>query len=163
MVIHLIRHAHAGARSEWVGDDTLRPLSEKGWLQAHQIGQDTRGFGIDTLWSSRYLRCRQTMEPLAEHLGMDIHDQVDLAEGASGGACLDLLLAGAAEGRTIAACSHGDVIPALVATALGRGASLEGPAALKKGARYVLHVIDGAVSRIVHHPVPDTTVGADAG
>ena len=162
MVIHLIRHAHAGSRSAWTDDDARRPLSDKGWLQAHEIGRALEGAGIDELWSSRYVRCRQTLDPLAERLGMEIHDRDDLAEGASGAASLDLLLAGCAGGKTLAACSHGDVIPAAVAAALGRGAELEGPAALKKGARYVLHVVDGAVSRTVHHPVPDVTAGASA-
>lgn len=145
-----------------MGDDRLRPLSDRGRQQAHEIGQIMEDVGIDALWSSAYVRCRQTMEPLAELLGMEIQDQPDLAEGASGAACLDLLLAGCAEGRTVAACSHGDVIPAAVSTALGRGAHLEGPVTLKKGARYVLHVADEVVNRIVHHPVPDIT-GASAG
>ena len=37
MEIHLVRHAHAGNRSAWRGDDRVRPLSAKGRAQADAI------------------------------------------------------------------------------------------------------------------------------
>ena len=37
MSLFLVRHAKAGNRSEWQGDDHIRPLTPKGWRQAEAI------------------------------------------------------------------------------------------------------------------------------
>lgn len=154
MLIHLVRHAHAGDRTRWEGDDALRPLTAKGAAQAEEICRALRAEEVDTVWSSRSLRCLQTIAPLADALGIQVVEVDDLYEGATGGAALDVLVEGALNGQRIVACSHGDVIPALVRAAIGRGADLHGPAALKKGARYVLRMGDEHVSDIDHVPVP---------
>lgn len=154
MSIHLIRHGHAGSRSDWAGDDALRPLSDKGWVQAAAIADALRDSGVDLIWSSRFLRCRQTVEPLAADLGLTVVDAARLAEGSSGAEGLQALLDAVAEGHTVAACSHGDVIPAIIQTALGQGAALEGPVAPRKGARYECTVSNGAIERIVHTDRP---------
>ena len=153
--LHLIRHAHAGSRSDWAGDDEIRPLSTRGERQAEAIGGALADAGIDRLLTSRYVRCRQTLEPLAARLGARIDDLEELAEGGWGNDALDALLAEVAAGRTVAACSHGDVIPAILATAVRRGAELVGPSAPKKGARYECEVVEGQISRIVAVPPPD--------
>lgn len=150
MVIHLIRHAHAGRRREWTGDDSLRPLSEKGRAQARVIAQCLEGAALDLLLSSRFLRCVQTLEPLAEGSGLAVANDPALTEGATGAAALDLLIAAAAEGQRVGACSHGDVIPAMIDEAVARGAVLDGPPTARKGARYELHLADGSVGRITH-------------
>jgi broad specificity phosphatase PhoE len=153
--LHLIRHAHAGSRSEWTEDDELRPLSDRGLRQAAAIATALTGAGIDLLLTSRYVRCRQTLEPLAAALGLPVADDALLAEGGWGNDALDALLSAVGEGRTVAACSHGDVIPAIVATAVRRGAELVGPSAPKKGARYECEVRDGQIVRLVAVPPPD--------
>jgi 8-oxo-dGTP diphosphatase len=155
--LHLIRHAHAGSRSEWEDDDALRPLSKRGRAQADAIAEALAGAGIDVLWTSRYLRCRQTLEPLAAMLDLPITDHDLLAEGSWGNEALDALLDAAADGTVIAASSHGDVIPAIVAAATRRGAELSGPRALTKGARYECAIVDGQISRIVAVAAPDRT------
>lgn len=155
MEIHIVRHAHAGSRSRWEGDDALRPLSAKGELQVVGITDALAREPIDAIWSSHYLRCRQTVMPLAEKLGLDVVDHDELAEGAYGTDALDALLAAANAGRTIVASSHGDVIPEVLAAAVRRGAELIGPTSPSKGARYVLTVEDGAVTKAVHHPRPE--------
>lgn len=157
MEIHLIRHAHAGSRKGWDGDDLERPLSDRGWGQAEGIEKDLADAGIDRLWSSSYVRCLQTLDPLADRLGLEVEVVEPLSEGGSGAEALDLLLYAARSGLTLAACSHGDVIPAVVATALGRGASLDGPASAAKGGRYVLAVADGAVAAVRYVPPTDRT------
>ena len=155
MSIHLIRHGHAGKRGEWTGDDTLRPLSEKGRVQAELIGRDLAEVGIDQLWSSQYVRCVQTLEPLGERLELAVAHVPELAEGASGGSALDALLAAVASGHTVAASSHGDVIPAMIRVARHRGATLTGPDQPRKGGRYQLQVVDGCVGSITYVERPD--------
>jgi len=155
MEIHLIRHAHAGSRKGWKGDDVDRPLSPRGRAQAEAIRDALADAEVDLLLSSAYVRCVQTLEPLAVATGRLVEVADPLTEGGGGTEALDLLLRHAAAGRTVAACSHGDVIPAVVATALGRGAELVGSPSPSKGARYVLTVVDGQVTRLVHVDPPD--------
>ena len=155
MQIHLIRHAHAGSRSAWDKADHKRPLSPRGEAQASEIGRALADAGIDELWTSPSLRCRQTLIPLAEATGMTTQVVAVFDEGNDGPPALDALLAAAAEGRTVAVCSHGDVIPAVVAAATRRGADLEGPRAISKGGRYVCTVVDGQISHIQAVPAPN--------
>lgn len=154
MSIHLIRHAHAGSRSDWDGADEVRPLSIKGRAQAESIADALADAGVDLIWSSRFLRCRQTVEPLAERLGLTVLVAPQMTEGTSGAEGLRVLLQAVADGHTLAACSHGDVIPAILHTALGRGVALDGPSAARKGARYEFCFSDSALDRIVHTERP---------
>lgn len=155
MPIHVIRHAHAGSRRKWAGDDAARPLSERGRSQAQAIARDLSGAGLDLLLSSRYVRCLQTMEPLASQLGLPVREESTLAEGNTGVAALQMLLDAAADGHVVGACSHGDVIPDLLRDAISQGATLGGPAAPRKGERYELTLADGRVVTITHVAVPE--------
>ncbi|CAN5754275.1 hypothetical protein BH23ACT2_BH23ACT2_00570 [soil metagenome] len=155
MLIHLIRHAHAGPRRAWAGPDDQRPLSERGQAQAAVIDRALADAEITLLWSSRFVRCVETLDPLAHRRGLTVATTAELTEGGSGADALDALLAAAAEGHTLAACSHGDVIPAVVAAAVGRGATLDGPASPSKAARYELTVDRGQVTHLAHVPAPD--------
>jgi len=155
MQIHLIRHAHAGSRSAWDKADHKRPLSPRGEGQAKAIAAALAAAGITELWTSPSLRCRQTLIPLAEATGIEVRVVEVFNEGNDGPPALDVLLAAAAEGRVVAVCSHGDVIPAVVATATRRGADLEGPRAIGKAGRYVCTVTDGRIRRILAVPPPD--------
>lgn len=157
MHIHLVRHAHAGARSHFEGDDRDRPLTAEGRAQAEAVGAALAAGPdrIDELWSSPYLRCLETLGPLARRTGLTVRHDDLLAEGAWGSVALDALLAAAAEGRTVVACSHGDVIPALVGTAVRRGAELVGPATPRKGGRHDLLVVNGIVARVTYVERPE--------
>ncbi len=107
----LVRHASAGDRHAWADDDRLRPLDAKGLRQAAEIAAQLRSEDIRRVVSSPYVRCVQTVEPLAAELGLEVEIDDRLAEGA-GGAARPLL----AEDGAVA-CTHGDVIYDL----LGRG------------------------------------------
>ena len=163
MIIHLVRHAHAGDRSSWSGDDSLRPLSAKGRAQAEALAEalatkldrlpETNG--TVELWSSPFLRCVQTLEPLGDRIDLKVRSLDELAEGGDGDAALDLLLASAEQGTVVVACSHGDVIPAVVGAAVRRGATLDGDAEPRKAARYEVEVEDGQVRLVTHVPRPE--------
>ena len=155
MLIHLVRHGHAGSRSDYDGDDSQRPLTKRGRREAEEIAHQLKGSGVDLIWSSWFVRCRETLGPLAEDLGLDVSDHPAFAEGGYGPPALEALLAAVAEGHTVAVCSHGDVIPALVDTAIRRGATLDGPPSPAKGARYETDVVDGQVVRLTHIPRPE--------
>lgn len=153
----LIRHAHAGDRSSWEGDDRERPLSSKGEQQSAALAQLFAPVGIDRILSSPHLRCRQTVEPLAERLGLEVEAHPALAEGADWHLTLDLI--GATAGSNVAACSHGDVIPDLIRGLGMRGTELlspDGQLASKKASIWELSVEDGEVSVGRYHPPPES-------
>lgn len=108
MPLLLIRHAHAGSRKEWKGEDTLRPLSERGQRQARRLVRSVEGCGVQRILSSPYARCHDTVVPLARELGLKIEDTDALAEG-HGPEALTLVRTLANE--KVALCTHGDVIP----------------------------------------------------
>lgn len=79
-MVLLIRHASAGDRYEWEGDDRLRPLDERGRRQANQLVELLEQYEITRLLSSPFLRCIQTVEPLAQARGFDIEIRDELSE-----------------------------------------------------------------------------------
>lgn len=72
MLLHLLRHAHAGDAGSWSGPDAARPLSEKGRQQAERLGAYLAdiGFRPDAIITSPKLRAAQTAEIVAGHLGV---------------------------------------------------------------------------------------------
>lgn len=136
MTVHLIRHAHAGRRSEWVGDDRLRPLSERGLHQANAIVDTVGDLVVGRIVSSPYLRCIQTMEPLSARHDATIEADEAFAEGASIEAAYATLLAlDAVDG---AACSHGDLIPMLLRRLVAEGMDADGPLIDQKGSTWII-------------------------
>ena len=101
----VIRHASAGDREEWEGDDRLRPLDAKGFAQAARLAQLLDGYEISRVLSSPALRCVQTVEPLAHERGLEVQGRDELTEerqGTDGAA-----LAQSLEGQDVAFSVHG--------------------------------------------------------
>lgn len=145
MPLYLVRHAHAGRRDAWVGPDGHRPLSEKGRRRADELAEQLAGLGIARILSSPLVRCVETVDPLAERLGLPVEHSEALREGAALAAGIALVEELAASGTVAALCSHGDVIPELLAGLARRGARLDPDGAVPKGSVWVLHVRDGEV------------------
>ncbi len=80
-VFYVVRHAKAGSRSHWDQDDRLRPLSKKGIKQAEVLVSVLQAFPISAIFSSPYLRCVQTVEPLAQARELAVQETNALAEG----------------------------------------------------------------------------------
>ena len=117
----LIRHARAGDRESWRGDDRLRPLDERGWRQAEGLVSALADYEIERVLSSAALRCVQTVEPLASHLGVEIEERPELMEGASGEQALTLV--GNLDRTAAALCTHGDIVYELLGDGLKKGAA----------------------------------------
>jgi 8-oxo-dGTP diphosphatase len=107
MPVILIRHAQAGLRRDWVGDDRLRPLSTRGRRQADRLPESLRSCLPQRVLSSPYTRCVQTVTPLAGGLGLRTETTEHLAEGA--GLQALVLIRSLADDK-VAVCTHGDVI-----------------------------------------------------
>jgi phosphohistidine phosphatase SixA len=132
----VVRHARAGKRREWQGDDRLRPLDEKGRRQAGGLPALLARFEIARIASSPYLRCMQTVEPLGEQRGLTIQERDELEEGAS----LDATLALLRElGDNAVLCTHGDVLLNLFGEAGQKGSTRV--AELREGTLAVLEYL----------------------
>jgi 8-oxo-dGTP diphosphatase len=113
MPVLLIRHAHAGTRKDWKGDDMLRPLSERGIRQARRLVTDIDGWGVQRVLTSPYIRCQETVAPLAKALGVKLEITESLAEGHGPDA---MRLVRSLAHDKVALCTHGDVIPEVLVT-----------------------------------------------
>ncbi|MGX6604102.1 NUDIX hydrolase [Micromonosporaceae bacterium Da 78-11] len=71
-VAGLVRHAHAGERKKWTGNDALRPVDAQGRQQAERIGAVLALLRPARLFAATPLRCKQTLEPLAAATGLPI-------------------------------------------------------------------------------------------
>jgi phosphohistidine phosphatase SixA len=119
----LVRHASAGHRGDWDGDDRLRPLDASGRRQAAALVGLLGPLEVRRVVSSPYVRCLQTVEPLAVALGLQVEQDHRLAEGA-GRVALELV-----REDGVVACTHGDVVEDV----LGRGLKKGTAVVLKKG------------------------------
>jgi phosphohistidine phosphatase SixA len=83
MLLHLLRHAHAGDPQAWAGDDDARPLSDKGQTQARRLARhlESIDFRADRIISSPKVRAAQTAEPVAERIGLSVVIDDRLAGG----------------------------------------------------------------------------------
>lgn len=131
MPVLLVRHAAAGDRRAWDGDDASRPLDERGRRQAAGLVEALAGFDVARVVSSPAERCRQTVDPLALGRDLPVIPDDDLFEGNSPYAValvLSLLAPASgtagADGPAVALCSHGDVIPEVLAVLEREGARL---------------------------------------
>lgn len=154
--VYLVRHAKAGDREKWVGDDHCRPLSKSGHRQATAIADsllgDFDGSAPGRFVSSPFDRCRQTLLPLAQKLSLGVEDDDRLAEGAP---IEDLVgLIDSLPANSVL-CSHGDVIPAVIAHYANRGMNIVSEANWRKGCVWVLSRRDGEVASAQCWPPPD--------
>ena len=151
-MLYFVRHAKAGNRPEWDGDDFARPLTGKGRRQAIAIAERLAPLSSGTLISSPSVRCVQTLEPLARQLGTTIVVDPKLAEGAGFDGALELL-ATLPDGSVL--CSHGDVIPDTIAALERRGCVIVGEPEWRKASVWQLRRSDdGAISEATASPPP---------
>jgi 8-oxo-dGTP pyrophosphatase MutT (NUDIX family) len=116
----LVRHAKAGSRSEWDGPDDERPLEGKGRRQAKQLAEVLPLFAPAAVLTARPTRCRQTVEPLAERLGLAVEELPELGEAEydadpqAGLAVVERLLEPRETPGVTVVCSQGGAIPSVL-------------------------------------------------
>jgi 8-oxo-dGTP pyrophosphatase MutT (NUDIX family)/phosphohistidine phosphatase SixA len=116
--IVLVRHAKAGSRERWHGDDDARPLDDTGREQARRLAQILPWYGPEAILSADKVRCIETVRPTAEALGLPIQvdDRWDEEEHADDPArAAELVRDLAAKGEPVIVCSQGGLIPDTVA------------------------------------------------
>jgi 8-oxo-(d)GTP phosphatase len=134
--LYVVRHAKAGVREAWSGPDEERPLTRRGRKQALRLVDRFRGLEIQRILSSPFVRCMQTVEPLAEARGLPVEVAAELREGAS----VDELLRGLATfgDRPTVVCGHGTEIRSMIDRLEAGGATIEGARGIAKGSVWVL-------------------------
>jgi phosphohistidine phosphatase SixA len=106
MSLLLNRHALAGHAREWQGDDGVRPLDDRGKRQAEALVEALADYDLDRIVSSPYVRCIQTVEPLAKARGLEI--ELDEQLGADRLHEVPQVLE-RLKGQNAAVCTHGDL------------------------------------------------------
>ena len=137
--VYLVRHAKAKNRAKWTEPDHLRPLTAAGYKQAAALPSHYDAQPFSRLFSSPYVRCVETLEPLADATGLPLETADALAEGATGGDALELARALAAEGEAVC-CTHADVMIDAVEELVAEGVPLDGPFEFKKAATWILEI-----------------------
>jgi 8-oxo-dGTP diphosphatase len=118
----LVRHAKAGDRESWDGEDEKRPLTVKGRAQAERLVTSLGLFSPARVYSAPQLRCVETLSPLAAAIGTDVQIEPLFSEDgywADPEAGLARLLEIAAEPGVAVVCSQGEVIPDLIGMLTG--------------------------------------------
>jgi 8-oxo-dGTP diphosphatase len=126
-VVPLVRHGHAGRRDAFPGDDSARPLDERGRAEADAMATLLALFGPRRLYSATPLRCRQTLEPLATLLDLPVIADAAFNEPEPGQKVADRVAVAAArltevrDGEPAVVCSQGKLMPQLLAFLDGSG------------------------------------------
>jgi 8-oxo-dGTP diphosphatase len=184
MVLDVLPHCSSTPRGDWQGPDDERPLSDKGMQEAAVLATAVQG--VQAVYTSPALRCRQSVMPLATAAGVPItvDERLREADGfaepaawveglfapigqALGGAwaagrglaALEEIVARHQGGRAVL-CSHGDLIPAvLVHLASAHDCPL--PTIVDRGGWFRLHFNSGHLAITGIHPddKPAATLG----
>lgn len=118
----LIRHARAGERDEWSGDDRRRPLDERGRKQAANLVAALSDYPVTRVLSSPYDRCVQTVEPLARAHGLDVEIREELGEEQQLEEGVELVRS--LLDHDVAVCGHGGLSDELVGVSQKKGETL---------------------------------------
>lgn len=119
MAILLIRHATAGDPDAWVGDDAARPLDEEGRAGAQALVSLLEPYPINRVLTSPYLRCVQTVEPLAGARALPLEYRHELGDDADAAEALALMRGLGSSAAAV--CSHVDLIRELLGEELEKG------------------------------------------
>ncbi|MGH3577309.1 MAG: NUDIX hydrolase [Mycobacterium sp.] len=149
----VVRHGTAGSKSRFSGDDTKRPLDKKGRAQAEALVGQLLAFGASDVYAADRVRCHQTVEPLAEELGVIICNEPTLTEEAYAadpkrGRRRVLQIAGL--NRTPAICTQGKVIPDLIGWWCDRDGVRPDKSRNRKGSTWVLSLSAGRLIAADH-------------
>jgi 8-oxo-dGTP diphosphatase len=142
---YIVRHAKAGSRSHWPEDDRLRPLNKKGVKQAQELITFLEPFPIAAVYSSPFLRCVQTVEPLARAHKLPIKQTSMLAEGHGLAGAMQVMQHPKLDHAVLS--THGDIVWELVEELVNQRVIKPGTGGFDKGSTWVVDLEDGAFTR----------------
>jgi len=149
---YVVRHAKAGSRGHWTGDDRQRPLSKKGIKQAEALVEIIEPFPITAVFSSPFLRCIQTVEPLARARKLPLKQSPSLAEGHGLAGAMEFM--GDPKVDEVVLSTHGDIVWELVEELVKSRVVKPGEGGFEKGSTWVVDFEDGSFTRARFIPAP---------
>jgi broad specificity phosphatase PhoE len=149
---YVVRHAKAGSRSHWTEDDRLRPLSKKGFKQAEVLASALEPFPISAIFSSPFLRCVQTVEPLARVRKLPLKETPALAEGHGLSGAMQFI--GDSNLDHAVLSTHGDIVWELIEELVKVHVVRPGTGGFDKGSTWVVDVEGGSFVRARFIPAP---------
>lgn len=153
MSLLLVRHAYAGKRKHWKGNDLTRPLTDYGRRQAEQWVAVLEDRPIDLIMSSPARRCMETVLPLALWHGVSLM----VSDALSTDATLEeaQIAIGAFDDLDVVACTHREVLEQILPAAKADGAKLKGGMKWPKGGAWDLKLKDGHIASGIRIPSPN--------
>lgn len=148
--LYVVRHAKAGSRSDWRGDDDDRPISDKGERQAVRLAEHLGLADVRRIVSSPSLRCVQTVVPMADAFARPLERDEVLREDADPRTAL--AFAAGLPGPSVV-CTHGNIVQDLVLAAAAVR-PLAGSYAWKKGSTWIVERDAGRPVRARYVPPP---------
>jgi len=154
----LLRHASAGRKGAWDGDDLQRPLDERGAAEAAILADLLGCFGVQRVISSAAERCVGTVRPYAERIGAVIETEPAFTIRAAGGsdhgdAARTRMTELLAKPSPMVICGHRENMPVLLAQARAvlPGFPPGDEWAPPKAGFWVLHIARGRLAALEHH------------
>ncbi len=160
-----VRHGKAVDPGAWDGPDATRPLMQRGMDQAAGIAAGIAAFAPERIISSTAVRCLSTVAPLSDLTGIAVKPTDDISQDAyeAGSSGVPTVVARRLKRKVSAVlCSHGPVLPRIVAEIAARteseaDAALRRAASLNTGDFTVMHVslkhpTSGLVAVETHSP-----------
>jgi 8-oxo-(d)GTP phosphatase len=151
----LLRHASAGAKEAWPGDDLDRPLDAGGAAVSDELALLLSCYGSGRVITSAAERCVATVRPYAAMTGAKLEIAPALAVGHPDGgvqAAAELVPRIIEDGLPAVVCAHRENLPPLLAAACAAlGADPPAGSPLHKGGFWVLHVADGRLAAAEQH------------
>lgn len=150
----LLRHASAGEKRFWHGNDLVRPLDARGRWEAGELTHLLNAYAPKRLISSATARCVESLLSYAVEASLPIVTEPAFTVGSpalpSARQHLQLLLADGHDGLLV--CTHGELIPDLVATVCApyEDKTPDDPA-LRKSSFWVFHTTPTTLVSLERH------------
>ena len=158
MRLTIVRHARALDKGSWTEDDLRRPLESFGERQAKSLSVVIAEHTVRRILSSPAVRCQQSVQPLADAVGVPIELWDELGPDGLGSTIVTECFANPAYDDAVI-CTHGEVMQPLTRLEdlrrVVRRRDLNSQRLLRKGSAWRLRI--GTSGRIVKfdHIVPD--------
>jgi len=138
--------APAGRRRCTTGSDGRRPAD------AQNLVEVFAPYPVASIFSSQYLRCVQTVQPLAKRLRLKIEESVSLAEGHGLAGLHEFLDDGDLDNAVL--CTHGDIVWELVEDMVKRKIVRPGVGGFDKGSTWIIHMDGSKIAKARYLPAP---------
>ena len=159
MRVLLVRHACAGRKEDWDGEDDARPLDAVGRAQAGDLARHLDAVPLRRLLTSPARRCVDTFTEVAARHGLPLETTAVLAADADPERLLEEITGPAFADAAL--CTHGETLQGVLRLLRGAGTVVRPDGGdedrlLIKGSVWTLTVEPGATPPVVElrHAVP---------